>query len=186
MTVRTFAAAAAAAVLLHVAPALAADACGSMRMPAAQLKTVGRGLSRWHAGIDLMAPYGSPVRAAAPGRVVYEGRYFGYGNMIDIEHTNGVITRYAHLSAYAGGVHMGSTVSAGETIGAVGTSGLAHGSHLHFEVRINGRPVDPKPYISLSDCTPREPAIEEAQAPEPRAPQLAEGAPAPGSLPAQR
>lgn len=151
---------------VHAASAHAADACGSMLMPAVQLKQVGRGLSSYHPGIDLMAPYGSPIRAAAAGRVVYAGWYSGYGKMVDIEQDDGVITRYAHLSSFANTTRPGRVVAVGETLGAVGTSGHAHGAHLHFEVRINGRPVDPKIYLSLSSCTPsRTDPVEEAQAP---------------------
>lgn len=126
--------------------------CGEMLMPVAELRTVGRGYSGYHGGVDLMAPYGSPVLAAAAGRVVYAGRYYAYGNIIDIEHDDGAITRYAHLSRYAAGVRPGMTVTAGQVIGAIGTSGNAHGAHLHFEVRYGGRPVDPKPHIMLAEC----------------------------------
>ena len=127
-------------------------ACGEMVMPVAQLRTVGRGYSSYHGGIDLMAPHGSPVLAAAAGTVVYAARYYAYGNIIDIAHADGSTTRYAHLSRYAAGIRPGTAVAAGQVIGAVGTTGNAHGAHLHFEVRYGGRPVDPKPFIQLADC----------------------------------
>jgi murein DD-endopeptidase MepM/ murein hydrolase activator NlpD len=151
----------------------AETACGSMLMPAAQLKTMSRGFSRYHSGADLIAPYGSPVRAAEAGTVIFAGRYFGYGNMVDIQHPDGLVTRYAHLSVFAKGLHAGNSVSLGETIGNIGTTGHAHGAHLHFEVRINGRAVDPAPYLALASC-PTGPgfALEEARAPEQSAPAL--------------
>ena len=148
-----------------------AQECGDMVMPAAQLKHVGRGLSRYHPGIDLMAPYGSPIRAAAAGTVIFAGRYYAYGNMIDIRHANGRVTRYAHMSRFAPGIRPGVAVTTGQTIGAIGTSGNAHGAHVHFEVRIAGRPVDPRPFLQLAVCT-RNPApherLEQAHAPLPR------------------
>jgi hypothetical protein len=153
-------------------PAQARLACGEMLMPAAELKQVSRGLSSFHSGLDLMAPYGSPVRAAAAGEVVFVGSYFGYGNMVDIRHFDGVITRYGHLSAFAPKLAVGIPVESGELLGKVGTSGHAHGAHLHFEVRLNGRPIDPKPMLSLAACSFTAPApteaIEQAQAASPR------------------
>lgn len=128
------------------------SACTQMVMPVAQLRTVGRGFSSYHGGIDLMAPHGSPVLAAAAGTVVYAARYYAYGNIIDIAHPDGSITRYAHLSRYAQGIRAGTSVAAGQVIGAVGATGNAHGAHLHFEVRYDGRPMDPKPFIQLADC----------------------------------
>ena len=139
-----------------------------MVMPVAQLKTVGRGYQRGHGGIDLMAPYGSPVQAAAAGSVAYAGRYYAYGNIVDLRHADGSITRYAHLSRIAANLRPGSTVTAGETIGAIGTSGNAHGAHLHFEVRVDGHPIDPKPFLGLAMCTRSKaptPRIEETRGP---------------------
>ena len=138
-------------------------------MPVVQLKTIGRGISGRHSGIDLMAPYGSPVRAAAAGTVTYAGRYYAYGNIVDISHPDGSLTRYAHLSRFAPGLQPGSQVALGQEIGAVGTSGNAHGAHVHFEVRRNGRPVDPKPFIQLAACIRPIPVerLEEARAPAP-------------------
>ena len=156
------------------APARAADGCPALLMPVVELKEVARGFGPlrhgFHSGLDLTAPYGSPVRAAAGGTVVFAGRYFGYGNMIDIEIAPGMVNRYAHLSRYARGLAVGHTVAAAEVIGAIGASGHAHGPHLHFEVRLNGTAVDPKPYLALAPC-PVGPSIplEEARAPDPHA-----------------
>jgi murein DD-endopeptidase MepM/ murein hydrolase activator NlpD len=142
--------------------------CGHMLDPAVALKQVSRGFNAWHSGLDLTAPYGSPVRAAADGTVIYAGRYFAYGNIVDIRHENGIVTRYAHLSAFAPGLGPGTRVAGGDAIGRIGTSGLAHGAHVHFEVRINGRPVDPKPWLALAACTaaPSTEPLEEARAPD--------------------
>jgi murein DD-endopeptidase MepM/ murein hydrolase activator NlpD len=146
------------------------DSCVSLLMPALQLKQVARGYTSYHPGLDLTAPYGSPVRAAMGGSVIFAGTYFGYGNMIDIQLGDGTVTRYAHLSAYAAGLRVGRMIATGEQIGRIGTSGHAHGAHLHFEVRINGRAADPKPYLALAACTPAQrPLLEEARAPEPAA-----------------
>jgi murein DD-endopeptidase MepM/ murein hydrolase activator NlpD len=143
--------------------------CGRMLMPAVQLRELSRGFSAHHSGVDLMAPYGSPIRAAAGGTVVYAGWYFAYGNIVDIQHADGVITRYAHMSAFAPGIAHGAPVSAGEIIGQIGTTGRAHGAHVHFEVRINGHAVDPKPYLGLATCpaTPDFAPLEEARTPDP-------------------
>ncbi len=143
------------------------DACGSMLMPAVQLKQVSRGFGPHHSGVDLTAPYGSPVRAALAGQVVFAGVYYGYGNMIDLRHADGTVTRYAHLSAFAPMIKPGRSVATGEVIGRIGTSGLAHGAHLHFEVRVGGRAIDPKPFLALSACPVRkDKLVEEAHAPE--------------------
>ena len=143
--------------------------CGQMTSPPPALKYISRGFGHGHTGLDMMAPEGSPIRAAAAGTVIYAGWYFAYGNIVDIQHADGVVTRYAHMSAFAPGITPGTPVTAGEFIGKVGHTGRAHGSHVHFEVRINGRPVDPKPYLALAPCTgPNDaPLIEEAQAPLP-------------------
>ena len=147
--------------------------CGTMAMPPTLLREVSRGFSRTHGGIDLMAPWGSPIRAAAGGTVLYAGWYYAYGNIVDIQHADGVITRYAHMSAFAPGIAAGTPIAADGIIGAVGATGRAHGSHVHFEVRINGRPVDPRPYLGLAGCggMPRPEPLEEAHAPEPAAEQ---------------
>ena len=159
--------------LAAMAPASAADLCGGMLMPAAQLKTVSRGVGHGHTGVDLMAPYGSPIRAALGGVVIFTGTYYAYGSMVDIRHENGMVTRYGHLSKFAPGIRPGVAVETGALVGNIGTSGTAHGAHLHFEVRINGRVMDPKPYLGLAACptlpnTRPAPLVEEARAPLPR------------------
>lgn len=126
--------------------------CGQMRMPAAALREISRGFRRGHTGIDLMAPHGSPAHAAAAGSVLYAGWYYAYGNIVDIRHAHGVVTRYAHLFAIAPDIIPGVTVLAGDEIGKVGATGRASGPHIHFEVRLGGRPVDPGPYLALTSC----------------------------------
>jgi murein DD-endopeptidase MepM/ murein hydrolase activator NlpD len=100
---------------------------------------------RLHAGVDLAAPEGTPIRAAASGRVVLLGWTGGYGNYTCIAHGGSLSTCYAHQSRY--GTSMGASVSQGQVIGYVGNTGNSTGAHLHFEVRINGTPVDPMGYL---------------------------------------
>lgn len=103
------------------------------------------GTVRMHTGIDFGAAAGTPIRAAAAGRVVQAGAMSGYGNVVVIDHGGGLATLYAHQSRVA--VAAGTQVQAGQVIGYVGATGYATGPHLHFEVRINGTPVDPMPYL---------------------------------------
>jgi murein DD-endopeptidase MepM/ murein hydrolase activator NlpD len=100
---------------------------------------------RMHEGIDIAAAEGTPIHAAASGRVVYAGWMDGYGNLVAIDHGGGLSTAYAHQSSIATGV--GQTVSQGQTIGYVGCTGHCFGPHLHFEVRVDGAPVDPLGYL---------------------------------------
>jgi murein DD-endopeptidase MepM/ murein hydrolase activator NlpD len=102
------------------------------------------GTWRNHTGTDYAAPMGTPVHAIGDGVIVAEGPHGGYGNMIDIRHSNGMVSRYGHMSRFARGVHSGSHVKMGETIGYVGMTGWATGPHLHFEIRENGVAHDPK------------------------------------------
>jgi murein DD-endopeptidase MepM/ murein hydrolase activator NlpD len=142
------------------------SACPLMLMPPAQLREISRGFGHGHTGIDLMAPYGSPIRAAAGGVVIFAGWYFAYGKIVDIRHSDGLITRYAHMSEVAPGIAPGTPIAEGDVIGQIGTTGRAHGAHVHFEVRIDGHPVDPKPYLALAPCPQHEPEpLEEARAP---------------------
>ena len=145
--------------------------CGHMGNPAEALKYISRGFGNGHTGLDMMAPEGSPIRAAAGGTIVYAGWYFAYGNIVDIQHADGVVTRYAHMSAFAPTTRPGAPVAAGAVIGNVGHTGRAHGSHVHFEVRMGGRAVDPRPFLALAPCTgiAAAPPVEEAQLPAARA-----------------
>lgn len=102
-------------------------------------------MSTLHAGIDISAPNGTPIVAAASGTVYSAGWLGGYGNAVVIVHSGGLSTLYAHQSSLA--VSSGSSVSQGQTIGYVGSTGFSTGNHLHFEVRLNGSPVDPLGYL---------------------------------------
>ncbi|HEY1812722.1 MAG TPA: peptidoglycan DD-metalloendopeptidase family protein [Kofleriaceae bacterium] len=101
-----------------------------------------------HPGFDLAAPTGTTVDAAASGTVTHAGPAGTYGNLIIIKHADGVETRYAHLSATS--VKEGDHVDAGQPIGAVGTTGYSTGPHLHFEVRKDGKPIDPAPLLPIN------------------------------------
>ncbi len=106
-----------------------------------------------HAGIDIAAPSGTPVRAAACGRIVEAGVQSGYGNLVCIEHAGGTTTCYAHLARID--ARMRQWVKSGQVIGTVGCTGRCTGPHLHFEVRQNGRPVDPSGYVNGTRSLPR-------------------------------
>ncbi|HET9984185.1 MAG TPA: M23 family metallopeptidase [Longimicrobiales bacterium] len=101
------------------------------------------GISRAHTGTDFAAPAGSPVRATGDGTVTFAGEKGGYGTMVELRHRGGYSTRYGHLSSIADGVEEGDRVVQGQVIGFVGSTGLATGPHLHYEVRKNGEPLDP-------------------------------------------
>jgi murein DD-endopeptidase MepM/ murein hydrolase activator NlpD len=100
---------------------------------------------RMHEGIDIGVGYGTPIHAAASGTVVFSGWMGGYGNFVILDHGGGMATAYGHQSSIA--VGGGQTVSQGQVIGYVGCTGHCFGPHLHFEVRINGSPVDPLGYL---------------------------------------
>jgi murein DD-endopeptidase MepM/ murein hydrolase activator NlpD len=101
------------------------------------------GYRRMHNGIDFAAPTGTPIYAAGGGRLVRVGRHGGYGNYVRIDHGNGYETAYAHLSRFARGVASGGRVKQGQLIGYVGSTGVSTGPHLHFEVILEGRHVNP-------------------------------------------
>jgi len=105
----------------------------------------GRRWGRLHAGIDLASGIGSPVRAAAAGQVESAGWESGYGRAVRIAHSDGTVTVYGHMSALL--VDSGERVEAGQLIGREGNTGQSTGPHLHFEVRVNGTPVDPLPWL---------------------------------------
>ena len=96
------------------------------------------GISRRHEGTDYAASPGTPVMAAGDGVVLRAGRAGGYGNLVEIRHRNGITTRYGHLRGFARGIRGGARVGQGQTIGYVGSTGLASGPHLHYEFRVNG------------------------------------------------
>ena len=101
-----------------------------------------------HRGLDFKGPRGSPIYAAADGRVSFVGRKSGYGNVVEVSHGNGVMTRYAHLSAFTSRV--GDEVKSGDPIAKLGNTGRSTGPHLHFEVRINDRAVNPRPFLETA------------------------------------
>ena len=103
-----------------------------------------------HPGIDLAGKYGTPIYATADGTVVRAGwNNGGYGNMVELDHGRGITTRYGHMSAVL--VHAGDHVKRGEQIGRMGSTGRSTGNHLHYEVRIDGRPVNPIPFMKSTD-----------------------------------
>ena len=106
------------------------------------------GAGAMHSGLDFKGPTGSPIYAAAKGRVSFVGRKSGYGKVVEIEHGNGLMTRYAHMSAFK--ARVGQAVEPGDTIGAIGSTGRSTGPHLHFEVRVNGRAVNPRPFLEAA------------------------------------
>jgi murein DD-endopeptidase MepM/ murein hydrolase activator NlpD len=103
-----------------------------------------------HPGIDLAGSYGTPIYATADGTVIRAGwNSGGYGNLVEIDHGRGISTRYGHMSAIL--VHEGDHVTRGEQIGRMGSTGRSTGNHLHYEVRIDGRPVNPIPFMKSTD-----------------------------------
>jgi murein DD-endopeptidase MepM/ murein hydrolase activator NlpD len=100
---------------------------------------------RMHTGIDIAAPSGTPIAAAKEGEVIYADWLGGYGQLVAVDHGDSVVTLYAHQSKMA--VAEGQEVTQGQVVGYVGTTGHSTGNHLHFEVRIDARPRDPRPYL---------------------------------------
>jgi murein DD-endopeptidase MepM/ murein hydrolase activator NlpD len=101
--------------------------------------------NRPHEGIDVTAPTGTPIVAPAAGRVVFAGNDKGYGLVVEIDHGNGIRTRFAHCSRLA--VRAGQSVTRNQLIAAVGSTGLSTAPHLHYEIHVNGKPVDPITYV---------------------------------------
>ncbi|MDD7908483.1 M23 family metallopeptidase [Pseudovibrio exalbescens] len=102
-----------------------------------------------HTGVDFKATVGTPIRAPADGKVTYSGYRGGYGKSVEIKHSNGMTTRFAHMHKIF--VDKGDNVYAGDMIGAVGNTGRSTGPHLHYETRINNAPVDPMPFIQAGE-----------------------------------
>ena len=138
---------------------------------------------RAHRGVDYAAPSGTPVRAAGAGRIQFRGVKGGFGNVVEIEHSGRVVTRYGHLSRFASNMGAGRKVEQGEVIGYVGMTGLATGPHLHFEYIERGQFVDPQKAIRRGEPGPPVPATERDRFALQTAPFLAQldGTPAPTS-----
>ena len=103
------------------------------------------GGAAFHPGLDFKGPKGAPIYAAAAGTVSFAGGRQGYGNCVEVSHGHGLVTRYAHMSHIT--AHVGEPVVAGTPIGLIGSTGRSTGPHLHFEVRVNDRPVNPRPFL---------------------------------------
>ncbi|MBA3817312.1 MAG: M23 family metallopeptidase [Deltaproteobacteria bacterium] len=112
---------------------------------------------KFHTGTDFRGKRGTPVVAAGGGVVTFAGRMGGYGNIVHVDHGGGVITRYAHLRRID--ASQGAAVAAGEQIGQVGSTGRATGPHLHFEIRLDGRPVDPVTAMTVAQLSREAPAM---------------------------
>jgi len=106
------------------------------------------GAGAMHAGLDFKGPVGTPILAAAEGKVTFAGSHGGYGNAIEITHANGLVTRYAHLSGF--NVARGQRVERATQIGRMGSTGRSTGSHLHFEVRLNGQAINPRKFLEAN------------------------------------
>lgn len=104
-----------------------------------------------HNGVDIPAPYGTPIYATADGIVGRAQCLGGYGNYVEIEHGNAIETRYGHMSSFV--VQPGQQVKKGDVIGYVGSTGRSTGNHLHYEVRIDGEPVNPMPFVRSDSMT---------------------------------
>lgn len=107
------------------------------------------GHAAFHAGIDFRGQYGQPILAAAAGRVAFVGQRQGYGKVIEVDHGHGIMTRYAHLSGFS--VRPGQKIMRGTAIGRMGSTGRSTGTHLHFEVRVNGNPINPRRFLEVKD-----------------------------------
>lgn len=124
---------------------LAWPVTGTITSPFGYRRSPFGGGMEFHQGLDIAAPMGTTITAAAAGTVISAGWYGGYGNYILIDHGGGMATGYGHCSQIF--VQVGQKVQKGQAIGAVGSTGMSTGPHVHFEVRLNGKPVDPTPYL---------------------------------------
>jgi murein DD-endopeptidase MepM/ murein hydrolase activator NlpD len=169
------------AILLSAPAALADDAPDLAKLttnPVAEVESSGFGWrddpirhnQRFHGGTDFRADPGTPVLAAGEGVVVFAGRLGGYGNVVYVDHGGGVVTRYAHLRKIE--THRDAHVTAGEHIGQVGATGRTTGPHLHFEVRLDGRAVDPVAAMAVAIVERISPAIGTALAAHVLAPEV--------------
>lgn len=147
-----FGAACAAAIIATPSAAQAGPCDGALPVAGEYSSGFGYRGRGFHPGVDIRAPYGSPITAARAGRVVFAGRYFAYGLIVDVEHADGTVARYAHLSRVAPGVSVGAMVGPNGAIGAVGRTGRTTGAHLHFELRVDGRPVNPWSWLTQTAC----------------------------------
>ncbi|MFA6670287.1 MAG: M23 family metallopeptidase, partial [Bacillota bacterium] len=102
---------------------------------------------KYHAGIDIRVPWGKKIVAAGAGKIIYSGTYGGYGKTVMIDHGGGIVTLYAHNSSLK--VKVGTVVAAGTTISLAGSTGVSTGPHLHFEVRKDGKVVNPRPWLGI-------------------------------------
>lgn len=115
---------------------------------------IGPRASTNHSGIDLPAPAGAWVQAAAAGQVVAIRRIGATGLEVQIRHAGGAVTRYAHLGTVAPALASGRRrVAQGERLGRVGRTGVTYGTHLHFEIRLGGRAIDPAPHLPVAPCS---------------------------------
>ena len=108
-----------------------------------------QGNARMHAGVDIPGPTGTPIYATADGTVARAERAGGYGNLVEVDHGKGIATRYGHLSRIL--VEPGTHVQRGQLIALMGSTGRSTGSHLHYEVRIDGHAVNPTPFLTTGD-----------------------------------
>ncbi len=107
----------------------------------------GKGRTEFHTGIDFKGRYGDPVKSTADGKIIHAGWHQGYGICVRIKHKNKIETLYAHLSK--ANVKVGQMVNAGDVIGTIGSTGHSTGPHLHYEVRENGKPMNPRNFLTL-------------------------------------
>ena len=127
------------------------------------------GSGAMHSGIDFKGPRGQPILAAAAGKITHAGWKSGYGKTVEITHGNGLMTRYAHLSRI--GVTTGQKVEQGLQLGAMGSTGRSTGTHLHFEVRLNGKAINPRPFLEANTDVLKIKAIARQRAQAPKRPE---------------
>ena len=120
------------------------------------------GHAAFHAGIDFPGRHGEAILAAAAGKVSFVGQRSGYGNVVEVTHNNGIMTRYAHLSGF--NIQVGKKVIQGQQIARMGSTGRSTGDHLHFEVRINGQAVNPRPFLEAAQNVRQLPQLAAARA----------------------